>query len=112
MEDDKQLVLVLHLSQLLNLITGIGGLIAPLIIWLLKKEEVKAIEEHGKAVLNFQISMLLYGLISIPLIFLFGLGIVLLTIIGLLMIIFPILNAFRVNKGEKIAYPFSFSFLK
>lgn len=112
MKEDKQLLLVLHLSQLLNLITGIGGLIVPLIIWLLKKEEVESIDSHGKLVLNFQISMLLYSLIAVPLIFLLGLGIIIFIVIGILMLVFPILNAVRMERGEAVSYPFSIAFLK
>ena len=42
MREDKSLLVITHLSQLLTYITGIGGLIVPLIIWAFKKDEVFA----------------------------------------------------------------------
>ena len=79
---DKQLLTLTHLSQLLNYVTGCGGLIAPLIIWLTQKDRVEGMDVHGKAIVNFQLSLLLYTLISIPAILLLGLGILALIEIG------------------------------
>lgn len=112
MKEDKQLLVITHLSQLLDLITGIGGFIVPLIIWLTQKDKVYQMDEHGKMILNFQISMFIYSIVSIPLIFLFGIGIFFLIAIGILVLVFPILNAIRVSNGERPEYPLSIQFLK
>ena len=40
---------------------GIGSVIAPLIIWLIKKDESPAVDYHGKEALNFNISVMIYG---------------------------------------------------
>ena len=74
MKEDKQLLVITHLSQLLDFVTGIGGFIIPLVLWLTKKDEVRNMDFHGKAIMNFRISMFIYILICIPLILLFGLG--------------------------------------
>ncbi len=112
MREDKQLLVITHLSQLLDFITGIGGFIVPLIIWLTQKEQVAGMDMHGKMILNFQISLFIYSIISIPLIFLFGLGIFLLIAIGLMALVLPILNAIKVSNGEMPDYPLSIKFLK
>lgn len=112
MREDKQLLVITHLSQLLDLITFIGGFIVPLIIWLTQKDKVYGMDEHGKMILNFQISMFIYSIVSIPLIFLFGIGIFFLIAIGILVLVFPILNAIRVSNGERPEYPLSIQFLK
>ena len=72
---DTQLLVLTQISQLLGYLIGFGSLIAPLIIWLTKRDSVIGMDEHGKNAVNFQISLLLYIFISIPLIFFFGLGI-------------------------------------
>ncbi|HFS66700.1 MAG TPA: DUF4870 domain-containing protein [Flavobacteriia bacterium] len=108
---DTQLLVLLHLSQLLDYITGLGGIIVPLIIWLTNKDKIEGIDEQGKEILNFKISMLIYIFISIPLIFLFGLGILSLVIIGLISFIMPIINAVKVSNGEKPSYPFTINFI-
>lgn len=112
LKEDKQLLVLTHLSQLLNLITGFGGLIVPLIIWLTQKDKILGMDEQGKDILNFQISLFIYSIICIPLIFLFGLGVILLIVVGLVMLVFPIINAIKVSNGEVPHYPFTINILK
>lgn len=112
MKEDKQLLIITHLSQLLDLVTGIGGTIAPIIIWVLKKDEILNMDEHGKGIVNFRISMLIYALICVPLILLLGLGILGFIAIGILTIVFPIINAIRVSNNQEPNYPLSIKFLK
>lgn len=112
MREDNQLLVITHLSQLLDLVTGIGGFIVPLILWLTQKEKVAGMDMHGKMILNFQISLFIYSIISIPLIILFGLGFLFLIIIALIALILPIINAIKVSNGEMPYYPLSIEFLK
>jgi uncharacterized Tic20 family protein len=112
MREDKQLLVLTHLSQLLDFVTGIGGFIVPLVLWLTKKEEVIGMDMHGKAILNFRISMFIYILICIPLILLLGLGILGLIAIGFFYLIFPIINAIKASNDELPYYPFSIRIIK
>lgn len=112
MREDRQLLMLTHLSQLIDLFTVIGGFLVPLVIWLMQRDKVLGMDTHGKMILNFQISMFIYSIIAAPLILLFGLGFVLLAIIAILVLIFPIINAIRVNNGEIPSYPLSIQFLK
>lgn len=112
MREDNQLLVMTHLSQLLDLITVIGGFIVPLVIWLTQKDKVAGMDMHGRMILNFQISLFIYSIISIPLIILFGLGILLLGLIGLIALILPIMNAIKVSNGEMPYYPLTIEFLK
>ncbi len=111
MKKDKQLLVITHLSQLLDFVTGIGGFIVPLVLWLVKKDEVLDMDQHGKAILNFRISMFIYLLICIPLILLFGLGLLGLFVIGIFYLIFPIINAVKASNDEQPNYPFSIQFI-
>ena len=112
MKTNKQLLVLTHLSQLLDFVTGIGGFIVPLIIWITKKDEVYDMDEHGKAILNFRISMFLYLIICVPMILFFGLGLLGFLVIGIFYLIFPIINAIKVNNNEDPSYPFSIAFIK
>ncbi len=109
--ENKQLLIITHLSQLLDLVTGFGGFIVPLVLWLTKRESVIDMDEHGKAIVNFQISMILYALACIPLILLCGLGFLGIIAVGLLCLIFPIVNAIKVSNGEDPYYPLSIKFV-
>lgn len=111
LREDKQLLVLTHLSQLLDFVTVIGGFVVPLILWLTKKDEIMGMDEHGKAILNFRISMFIYIIICIPLT-LVVIGIIGLLIIALFYLIFPIINAIRVSNGEAPHYPLSIQILK
>ena len=101
---DNQLLAITHLSQLLYYITGFGGLIVPLILWLTSKDSVVGMNEHGKSVINFQLTRLLVFIISIPAILLLGLGILGIFYVGIIGFIMPIVNAVRASNGEEPSY--------
>ncbi|MCX7550369.1 DUF4870 domain-containing protein [Xanthomarina sp. F2636L] len=111
MRKDNQLIVITHLSQLLTFVTGFGGLIVPLILWATQKDKVLEMDEQGKRIINFQLSMLIYAIICIPAIILLGLGIIGLIVIGFISLIFPIINAIKANNGESPSYPLSFNFI-
>ena len=111
MRKDTGLLVLTHLSQLLCYVIGFGGLITPLIIWLSTRDSVEGMNEQGREIVNFQLSLLLYALISIPAILLLGLGIVMLIVIAALGFIMPIVNAIKANRGETPVYPLSIPFL-
>tara|TARA_R100001369_G_scaffold90496_1_gene129610 strand:- start:726 stop:1088 length:363 start_codon:yes stop_codon:yes gene_type:complete len=108
---DNQLLVITHLAQLLTYITGFGGLIVPLIIWTTQKDRVDGMDAHGKAILNFQLSIIIYSILSIPLIIVFGLGILTLILIGILAFVMPIINAIKASNGELPSYPLSLNFV-
>lgn len=112
MRQDNQLIVITHLSQLISLITGFGSLLLPLVLWLTQKEKVYKMDTHGKNILNFQLSLLVYFLICIPLILLFGLGLLGFIVLGIISIVFPIINAIKASNGETPTYPLSINFIK
>ncbi|WP_299781352.1 DUF4870 domain-containing protein [uncultured Formosa sp.] len=111
MREDKQLLILTHLSQLTTLALGFGSLLIPLIIWITQKDKVIGMDAEGKKVLNFQISLVIYCIICVPLILLFGLGLLGFLVLGIISIVFPIINAIKVSNGESPTYPLSFNFI-
>jgi uncharacterized Tic20 family protein len=111
MRTNRQLIVLTHLSQLVTLVIGFGSLILPLILWVTNKEKVHQMDVHGKQILNFQISLLIYSLICIPLILFFGLGLLGFIALGIISIIFPVINAIKASHGQKPKYPLSLSFI-
>lgn len=108
---DRPLLSIAHLTQLLSYVIGFGGLITPLIIWLVSRNTVEGMDEHGKAIINWQLSLLLYALISVPAILLFGLGILSLIFIAIVGFVLPIVNAVRASNGESPSYFMTIPFL-
>lgn len=97
---DNQLLALTHASQLLTYLTGFGGLIVPLVIWLSTKDNVLGMDEHGRSIVNFQLTMLLMLAISVPAILLFGLGLLGFLFVGIIGFILPIMNTVRAANGE------------
>ena len=102
--EDRNLLVITHLSQYLDFVTGFGGLVVPLVIWLTTKDSDIGMDEHGKSVINFQLTLILYLVIGIPGILLFGLGILLLIFAGILSIVMPAVNAIKASNGESPSY--------
>ena len=100
MESNNSLLVLTHLSQFLTYVTGFGGLIVPLVIWLTSKDRIIGMDEHGKSIINFQLSILLFAVLSIPAILLFGLGILSLIFIGIIAFVLPVINAIKASNGE------------
>jgi len=111
MRKDRQLIVLTHLSQLVTLVIGFGSLILPLILWITNKEKVYQLDEHGKNIINFQLSILIYSIICIPLILLLGLGLLGLIALAFISIIFPIINAIKASNGETPTYPLSINII-
>lgn len=58
--EDRNVLLILNLSQLSFLAFPVLGIIVPLVVWVLKKDKVKNVNDNGKAILNFQITWTLF----------------------------------------------------
>jgi hypothetical protein len=61
----KNTASLLHVSAFSKYIIPFGNYIIPILIWTSKKDSEKFIDENGKQVLNFQISLLLYFIITL-----------------------------------------------
>jgi uncharacterized Tic20 family protein len=61
----RRWITILHLSALAGFVfVGLGQILGPLIVWLLKKNDVPGLEAAGREVLNFQISWTLWWFLS------------------------------------------------
>jgi uncharacterized Tic20 family protein len=101
----------IHLSQFCGYIIPLAGLIVPIILWQIKKTESEIIDKHGKIVVNWIISELIYAIICVILIFVI-IGIPLLVVLGILGIVFPIIGGIKANNGEIWPYPLSIKFFR
>jgi uncharacterized Tic20 family protein len=108
--EERMWAMFCHLSGLAGFIFPFGNIIAPLVIWLIKKEEYELVNDQGKEAINFQISMTIYIIASIILIFIV-IGIPLLIILGIFSLIVVIIASIKANEGEKYRYPLTIRFL-
>jgi len=111
-EEARKWAMIVHLVALVGLLgNGIGFVLGPLVVWLMKKEEDPFIDEQGKESLNFQITMMIAALISGALMLIL-IGFLLIAIVAAMMIIFPIIGAVKANAGEHYRYPLTIRFIK
>lgn len=107
----RQWAMFLHLSQLAGYVIPLVGLIAPIVIWQMKKDEYPILDEHGKAVVNWLISELIYGAICFVLVFIV-IGFPMLMVLGILAVVFPIIGGIKANNGELWHYPMAINILQ
>ncbi len=100
-----------HLSAFAGYFFPFGGIVGPVICWISRKDESEWVNINGKASLNFQISMLLYTVLLIPLCFII-VGIPLLFALLVLEFVCIILAGTRSAKGEFFKYPLSIPFIQ
>ena len=107
-----------HLSALAGFVIPFGNILGPLLVWQIKKNEFPSVDIHGKAALNFQITVTIAALVGIAVAFLlsfFCVGYLLFPVvmlIGLAGLIFAIIAGIKANNGEDYKYPYSFELVK
>lgn len=110
-KDERMWAMFCHLSGLAGFIIPFGNIVAPLIIWSIKKDEFSLVSDQGKEALNFQISVGIYLIVAFILsMLLIGIPLLIAIFIGDLVLI--IMASVAVNKGEKYKYPLTLRLVK
>jgi uncharacterized Tic20 family protein len=110
-KDARTWGMLAHLSALAGYIIPFGNLLGPLVVWLVKREEMPFVNDQGKESLNFQITMTIALLICAALICVF-IGFILLPIVGIIDLVFIIIAAIKANSGVVYRYPFTLRLVK
>ena len=110
-QEEKNYGMLAHLLAFSGFIIPFGNIIGPLVIWLMKKDESPFVDHHGKESLNFQISLIIYLVISIILCFVL-IGFLLLAALGIFELVMIIMAAVKANNGEEFTYPLSIRFIR
>lgn len=106
----NQFSMLMHLSQLAGYVVPVAGLVLPIVMLATNKDQSSVVDRHGKNIINWIISSVIYMIISTFLIFIL-IGIPLLIIIGICAVVFSIIGAVKANDGEFYKYPLSIKFL-
>lgn len=100
--DEKTFAILSHI------LTLVAPILAPLIIYLIKKDESRYVSFHSKESLNFQITVML---IVIGL-FITIVGIFVVWIVGLAALVLVIIATIKASEGKLYKYPFNIRFIK
>ena len=99
-----------HLSALSAFVCGIGFVLGPLIIWLVKRDSLPFAGDQAKEALNFNITVGIVGLALVILTFItLGIGALLTVPLGFVLfigwLVFTIIAAINANNGVRYRYP-------
>jgi len=111
-KQSRQWGMFCHLASLAGFV-GIpfGHIIGPLVVWLMKKDEMPFVNDQGKEALNFQISMSIYMAVSFVLVFVL-IGFFGLIALAILDLVLTIMAAVQANEGKAYRYPLTIRFIK
>ena len=82
----------IHLSSLFQYCIPFGNLIFPIVIWATSKDKSEFVDEQGKEVINFQISLFIYSIV--------------LALIAIPILLFTIFSATDFNSNHNSNYVF------
>jgi uncharacterized protein len=100
--DEKTLALLAHI------LTFVAPILAPLIIYLVKRDESNFVRWHAAQSFNFQITMIIVCIV----LFITIIGIFLLWFVGIFSLICVVIATIRASEGKLYKYPVSIGLLK
>lgn len=109
--NEKQWVLLSHLSGFAGFIFPFGHILGPILVHFAKKDQSAAVAEHSKEALNFQITFTIYYIIASILVFLL-IGFFLIPVLVVIHIFLMIKAALAADKGDFYRYPLTFRFVQ
>lgn len=121
--DERQWAMFAHLSALVGgILTGgwafsIGCFLGPLIIWMVKKDSMRFVDDQGKEALNFNITVAgIFLILLILSVVTLGIGLVIAVPVGLIVgiawLVFTIIAAIKANEGVAYRYPLTLRLIK
>jgi len=96
---DKIWSMLSHLSALLGV-----GIVLPLVVYLAMRKESEYVATNAREALNFHISVLIYAVCCIPLVFIL-VGVPLLLVLGLGSLVLAIIATIKASDGQCYRYP-------
>ncbi|MBA2655133.1 MAG: DUF4870 domain-containing protein [Gammaproteobacteria bacterium] len=103
--------MVCHLCGFAGFIFPFGNLIAPLVVWAMKREKMPYVDEQGKEAVNFQLSITIYYIIALVLM-LIVIGLFLLPVIAVFHIIAMVMASIETANGKPFRYPLTMRFIR
>ena len=111
-KDDRTWAMLAHLLTLSGLIIPFGNVIAPLVIYLIKKDEMPFVVDQAKEALNFQITVTALYILCIPLSFFFCVGLFIAIPVAIAQAVFAVIGGIKANEGVKYRYPLTIRIIK
>lgn len=108
--EDRNWAMGAHLSAFLAAYIALGFL-GPLVVLLVRGDRSPFVRQHAVEALNFNLTVLIYIVISVILAILL-IGLLMLLALGILYVVAVIIGAVRASSGEHFRYPLTIRFVK
>ena len=102
--ETNQWAMFIHFSILAGWVVPLAGLIVPILLWQIKKDELPGTVPHAHIVLNWIVTSLVYAAICFILMFVF-IGFLGFMVLGLATVVFAVVGGLKANEGEIWEYP-------
>ena len=109
--ETNQFCMLMHLAQFAGFLVPFAGLVLPIVMWATNKDQSELVDLHGKNILNWIISSVIYVAISMLLMIVF-IGFLTFAAYCICAIIFIIIGAIKANEGIVYKYPLALNFIK
>jgi len=110
-QDERTWGMLAHLTAFSGFLIPLGNIIAPLVVWLVKRDQSQFVADQGKEALNFNISVLLAGVICAALVFVL-IGILLGVALFFYWLAMTIVAGIKASEGIRYRYPFTLRLIK
>ena len=108
--DERFWATVIHLSAFLSLLIGLNFL-APLVLWLLKRDDSPFLDQQGKEAVNFNLTISIISVFALILTLIL-IGWFLLWVLSILWLVLILVAAVKANQGKAYRYPFSIRIIR
>ena len=102
--ETNQWAMFIHFSILAGWVVPLAGLIVPILLWQIKKDELPGIVPHAHIVLNWVVTSLVYAVICFILMFVI-IGFLGFMALALATVVFAVIGGLKANEGEVWEYP-------
>jgi uncharacterized Tic20 family protein len=110
-QDERTWGMLAHLTAFSGFLIPLGSVIAPLIVWLVKRDQSEFVADQGKEALNFNISVLLAGVVCGILVWIF-IGILLGVALFIFWLAMTIIAGIKASEGIRYRYPITLRLIK
>ena len=100
-----------HLTAFSGFLIPLGNIIAPLIVWLVKRDQSQFVADQGKESLNFNITVLLAGVVCWALVYVL-IGILLGVALFFYWLAMIIVAGIKASEGIRYRHPFTLRLIK
>ncbi len=105
-DSDRHIGVAMHLTPLLAFLFG-PAILAPLVLWLVRKDDSSFVDDHGREMINAIISFVIYHIVA----FITVIGIIALPVLYIIGVVSLVRGAVAAGRGDLFRYPMTMRFL-